>query len=172
MMRKTENTEIRQNPVLRRFCSCWFAVVFFLPAAAFAQTAEKLDAVLAAEKVSYTQAAGLILPAAGLLDPEASFEEAFARAREWLPKNAAEDAPITMGRLSYLAMKSFGLSGGFMYAIFPGPRYAYRTMAWRRFLPLRADPDRTVSGEELFYIVGRLLSFKGDEETIPGQGEF
>jgi hypothetical protein len=74
---------------------------------------------------------------------------------------------ISMGELSHLIVRSFGLSGGFMYGLFPGPRYAYRALVWRRFLPLNADPGRTVSGEELLYITGRVLSYAGDGELPP-----
>jgi hypothetical protein len=145
-----------------------FLLLALFPIPAFAQTAERLDAILDAERVSFAQAAVLILPAAGLLSPDAAAEEAFARAREWFPNGADMDGPIRMGELSYLVMKSFGLSGGFMYALFPGPRYAYRTLAWRRFLPGKADPGRTLTGEELLYITGKVLSFTGGDAPPPG----
>jgi hypothetical protein len=70
-----------------------------------------------------------------------------------------------MGELSHLLMRSFGLSGGFLYALFPGPRYAYRALAWRRLLPPAADPGRTLNGEELLYIMGQVLSFTGEAEV-------
>jgi hypothetical protein len=79
---------------------------------------------------------------------------------------------IRMGELSYLVMKSFGLSGGFMYALFPGPRYAYRALAWRRILPGGADPARSLSGEELLYITGTVLTHTGRDEALePGGGK-
>lgn len=143
-------------------CPVFLLACFFLPLAGFAQTAEWMDSVLTSQEVSYAQAAAVILPAAGILDTEAGEAEAFARAREWLPRGARADAPISLGRLSYLVTRSFGLSGGFMYALFPGPRYAYRALAWRRLLPLRPDPGRKVSGGELFYITGRVLSYTGE----------
>ena len=54
-----------------------------LPAAAFAQTAERLDAVLEAKEGSFAQAAAVILPAAGLLDPGAELDAAFEQAIPW-----------------------------------------------------------------------------------------
>jgi hypothetical protein len=144
------------------------AALCLLPAAAFSQTAEKLDAVLASEQVSFGQAAGIILPAAGLLSPDAGEGEAFAGASQWLPRGAEGRAAISMGELSFLAMRAFGLSGGFMYRLFPGPRYAYRAMAWRRLLPPDTDPGQAVSGEDLLYITGRLLSLNGDEAAPEG----
>jgi hypothetical protein len=138
----------------------------FAAAGAAAQTAGRMDAILDTERISFAQAASVILPAAGLLSPEAGEDEAFAAARQWLPRGAERDKPIKTGELSRLVMGSFTLSGGFMYALFPGSRYAYRALAWRRFLPPNADPYRTLSGEELFYIVGRVLSVTGDGGEI------
>ncbi|MDR2160150.1 MAG: hypothetical protein LBP23_08820 [Treponema sp.] len=143
----------------------WGALCF--PPAAVGQTAEKLDAVLAAEQVSFAQAALVVLPAAGILSQEAGADAAFAAAGDWLPRRAEMNAPIRMGELSYLVMRSFGFSGGILYALFPGPRYAYRAMAWRRLLPLKADPYRTLSGEDLLYIIGQVLAFTGDGELAP-----
>jgi hypothetical protein len=132
----------------------------------FAQTAERLDAVLDAQRVSFAQAAALILPASGLLPPDAGDADAFDMARAWLPRRAERDSPINMGELSHLVMRSFNLSGGFMYAFFPGPRYAYRALAWRRLLPPAPDPGRFLSGEELLYITGLVLSLAGDAEAL------
>jgi hypothetical protein len=136
------------------------------PAAAFAQTAGQMDILLETPRVTCAQAAALVLPAAGLLEPEAGQDAAFGRAREWLPRAAVMNAPIRMGELSHLVMGAFGLSGGFMYALFPGPRYAYRALAWRRVLPLRPDPRRTVSGAELLYITGQVLSLTGETGLV------
>jgi hypothetical protein len=137
----------------------------------FAQTAKRLDAILDAERVSFVQAAAVILPAAGLLDPEAGEIRVFAAAASWFPRRAERDSPITMGELSYLIMRSFNLTGGFMYALFPGPRYAYRALAWRRLLPPHPDPARFQSREELLHITGLVLSLAGGEEAAPNRLE-
>jgi hypothetical protein len=124
------------------------------------------------ERVSFAQAAALILPAAGLLAPDAGEEAAFAAARDWLPRRAERDIPIKMGELSHLVMRSFALSGGFMYAVFPGPRYAYRAMAWRRLLPPAPDPGRFLTGEELIHITGMVLSLVGDDPAPEETGSY
>jgi hypothetical protein len=152
------------------------SVTILCSAPAFAQTAAKLDAILDAERVSFAQAAAVILPAAGRLDPEAGEVRAFAAAGAWFPRRAERDGPITMGELSHLVMRSFNLTGGFMYALFPGPRYAYRALVWRRLLPPSADPARFLTGEELLHITGLVLSLAGEEEAVSyrlevGQGQ-
>jgi hypothetical protein len=79
------------------------------------------------------------------------------------------DSPITMGELSHMVMETFHLTGGFMYALFPGPRYAYRALAWRRLLPPNPDPRRFLTGGELLHITGLALSLAGDATLTSGE---
>jgi hypothetical protein len=152
--------------MMKKFLAALVPCLLLPAVPAFAQTAAQMDALLDAPRVSFGQAAALMLPAAGLLSPEAGGEAAFVHAKGWLPRRAERDSPIRMRELSYLIMRSFGLSGGFMYALFPGPRYAYRALAWRRLLPLNADPGRFLTGEELLYVTGRVLALAGEGEVL------
>jgi hypothetical protein len=93
------------------------------------------------------------------LSPEEAFEQAMAKG--WLPKGAAADDPITLGGLSLLMMKAFNLKGSMMYAIFPGPRYAFRAMVSRSFIQGAADPGMKVSGERFLLILGKVLNTTG-----------
>ncbi|MDR1248821.1 MAG: hypothetical protein LBK63_05905 [Treponema sp.] len=147
------------------FFMLWGTMLCAVPV--FAQTAERLDAILDTERVSFAQAAVIVLPAAGLLAPDAGEAAAFAQARFYFPRRAEHDGPITMGELSRLVMQCFNLTGGFLYALFPGKRYAYRALAWRRLLPSNPDPGRFLTGEELLYIMGRVLSLAGEGQAAP-----
>jgi hypothetical protein len=124
-----------------------------------------MDAILDASEVSRATAAFVALSAAGLLSedsaPEAAFEEALARG--CLPGNAEADTPIRLGELSFLIMRAFDMKSGFMYALFPGPRYAYRELVYRKLIQGRNDPALRVSGERLFRIIGRVLDYRGEE---------
>ena len=130
----------------------------------FAQTAEKMDQILESKEISYDQAAFIILPAAGLISETASLDEAFMFAWEhkWLRKAKVPEDPISLGELSYLIMKAFDMKSGFMYAIFPGPRYAFRELCYRSIIQGRSDPSITLSGERLLNIQGRLLAQRGE----------
>jgi hypothetical protein len=143
-----------------------FCVCFMLSMGLSAQTAGFLDALLDAPRVSFSQAALVVLPAAGILDPRAGPEEAFAKAREWLPRQAAMDAPIRMGELSYLVMGAFGFKGGLMYTLFPGPRYAYRELLHLKIIQGRADGSFTVSGERLLQIISQTLRHSGEDARL------
>jgi hypothetical protein len=139
-----------------RAALCFF---FITPALLPAQTAERLDALLDSAGVSYAEAAMLVLPAAALagedVSPEAAFAE--ARTRGLLPKAAGSGGAIRLGELAFLIMGAFDMKGGLFYALFPGPRYAYRELVHRRLIQGRNDPALTVSGERLLRILGRVL---------------
>jgi outer membrane protein OmpA-like peptidoglycan-associated protein len=129
-----------------------------------AQTAAELERVLALPSVSYGDAAWLVLSAAGTALPENSAGGAyrFAVDNKWLPKKAGEAESVTLGGLSLLIMKAFNIKGGFMYTLFPGPRYSCRELTYRKIIQGRAYSTLTVSGERLLRVLSRALDYTGD----------
>jgi hypothetical protein len=128
-----------------------------------AQTAQELEALLQTSAVSRAQAAGFVLRASGALtDNDADGAFALAVERGWLPKNAVPQIPITLAELSFLVMKAFDLKGGAMYALLPGPRYAYRTMLAKSFITAPADPSMILGGERFLLILGNVLTAAED----------
>jgi hypothetical protein len=133
-----------------------------------------MDAVLEAPAVSCAQAAWFVLASANSAElatapaefpvQEGGEERAFeqAMASRWLPQKTAPGDPVTLKALSFLLMKAFDIKGGMMYAILPGPRYAFRTLVSRSLIQGAADPDITVSGERFFHILGNVLSYAGE----------
>jgi outer membrane protein OmpA-like peptidoglycan-associated protein len=59
-------------------------------------------------------------------------------------------------------MKALNIKGGFMYTFFPGPRYAYRELEYRKIITGRAYSTMTVSGERLLRTLSRALDYTGD----------
>ena len=136
------------------------AMLFLLlPAFAWAQTASELDVLLETRQVSAEAAARFTLGAAGMLPPELGGAEAreaayrMARDRGWIKAEAGE--AIKLRDAAFLAMGAFDLPGGLLYALFPGPRYAYREAVHMRIIQGRADPAMAVSGPRLLQIIGR-----------------
>jgi hypothetical protein len=161
-------------------------VLLFLllaPALLPAQTAAELETLLASPAVSRGEAARFILEAAEVL-PQGSGsaqQRAFDRAQErgWLstPRGSASSAdadpnePATLRDISLLCMGAFSLRGGFMYALFPNERNAYRVMVYRAFIQGEADPGFTVSGERLLRILGRILNSTGQDRELDDELE-
>jgi hypothetical protein len=145
----------------------FLAVLFALPLSAplYAQTAAELEGLLDIQTVSCGQAARFTLEAADIAGPQDAGQAfALAAERAWLPQKASAEKPITLAQLSFLMMKAFNLKGGMMFAIAPGPRYAYRSMISQSFIPGAADPAMTVSGERFLLILGNVLSAAGGEQ--------
>jgi hypothetical protein len=149
-----------------------FILIMLFPVAGFlpAQTATELEEMLQIETINYGQAARFVLEAADTASPKdtgAAFS--FAAERAWLPQKAAAEKPITLAELSFLIMKAFNIKGGMMYAILPGPRYAYRSMISRSFIQGAADPAMTVSGDRFLLILGNVLDAAGGERVAGGK---
>jgi hypothetical protein len=146
----------------RPFDLLLYAAFLLSAALVRAQTAGELEGLLDTGRITYAQAAYFTLASApGSPPSDRAGAFALALERGWLPAKAAE-GPVTLGELSLLMMRAFALEGGFMYRLFPGPRYAYREMTRRGFIEGRADPGFTVSGERFLQILGKVLSHTGD----------
>jgi hypothetical protein len=155
------------NTILKKHNLLLLAILFaaLLSSPLHAQTAAELEELLQIQTISYAQAARFVLEAADTANVnDAAQAFALASERAWLPKKAAAEKPITLAELSFLIMKAFDLKGGMMYAIKPGPRYAYRSLISRSFIQGASDPDMTVSGDRFLLILGNVLDAAGGEK--------
>jgi len=139
------------------------SITFFLLftcAVLHAQTAAELETLLAANKVTYGQAARFILQAAD--NGEFQHDEAFQFTSEkaWVPKSASLGKLASLEGVSLLIMRSFNMKGGAFYTMFKNPHYAYRELIRQKIIQGRADPQMSVSGELLLFLVNRVLERK------------
>jgi hypothetical protein len=138
------------------------SIIFFLGSFVFepqlldAQSAERLEALLDSDAVSYEQATAFVLEAA---EVSVNSGEAFRYASEqsWLPRSAKAADNVRLDGLSLLVMKAFELKGGAFYSIFKNPHYAYRELQYRKIIEGMTAPAIAVSGDLLFFIVNRVL---------------
>jgi hypothetical protein len=56
-----------------------------------------------------------------------------------------------------------------MYTLFPGPRYGYRELAYRKIIQGRAYSAMPVSGERLLRILSRALDCSGDTAVLAAE---
>jgi len=143
-----------------------------IPCLTSAQTAERIEKLLKQDKVSYRDAALLVLEATGHLESEkqTSADDAFnfAVERGWLPKNMEAQNAISLERLSFLIMQSFGLKGGLLYSLAKNPHYAYRELVYKDIIQGKAYPKMFVSGDKFLVMISRILA---PEETDGKEGE-
>jgi len=150
----------------------WLFFLVLLPVLLSAQTAVEIEELLAVKAVSYEQAARLVLKAADLpvFSAAASLpsgQEAFnyAAERKWLPKKAVIGQEASLEGVSLLIMRSFEIKGGLFYSLFKNPHYAYREMIYQDIIQGRADPQMAVSGEQLLFLINRLMSTLGNDSN-------
>jgi len=148
------------NPL---FTAILFLGIFFAPLSAplFAQNAAEIEELLQVKSVSYGQAARFALEAAdaaSLKDTGAAF--AFAAERGWLPKKASAEQAARLDGLSLLLTRAFAVKGGVFYSLAKNPHYAYRELVYQDIIQGKSDPEMTVTGEQLLFLINRLLSIR------------
>lgn len=127
------------------------------------QSNQLLDQILDQPRLSFGQAAYLVLTAVGKLPEESDLERATEELvfAGWKLKARSASEPITLGEYSYLLMQAFGLKGGLFYRLLPGPRYAARELAFRKWIAGKAYPGRALSGEEAVRMLGKAMEAMG-----------
>ncbi|MDR1100051.1 MAG: OmpA family protein [Treponema sp.] len=150
-----------------------FFLLFMAGGILHAQVAAEMDGLLENPAINFAQASRFVLAASGAADEHIAAGAAFDLAREkgWLPKNAGPDSPVKLGELCFLVMKAFNIKGSFLYALFPGPRYAFRECEYLMLIPGRRDPAVRVSGEELFRMLDLVTAGEGAEPEPPVPAE-
>ena len=162
---------IKTNSPLRVLCAfapprgIFLTIFLLITAAAFSQSAEQIDELLATETISYEQAAWFVLQAANPDGFSGSPAEAFRYAieREWLPANASSQDIARLDGVSLLIMQSHNIGGGFMYTLTKSGRYAYRELVYLNIIQGRTDPQIAVSGDFLLFVLTRVLLFQEGE---------
>ena len=163
------------DALLKKPFPLFLAVLLFglLSAPLYAQTAAELEELLGIQAVSYGQAARFALEAADAANLK-SAEQAFtfAAGKRWLPQKAAAGDAARLDGVSLLLMQAFGVKGGMWYSLTKNPHYAYRELVYLDVIQGRSDPQMTVSGEQLLFLINRLLSRQESAATVAaGKGQ-
>jgi len=139
------------------------AVCLILASPVFAQTAAEVEQLLAADSVTYEQAAWFLSRAAELpaADPQGAFNN--AAKRNWLPKNVSPGDTARLDGIALLVMRSFDIRGGVIYSMYQTPHYAYRELVYQNIIQGRTDPAMTVSGSALIFITNRVFALRDEE---------
>ncbi|TVQ17143.1 MAG: hypothetical protein EA382_19275 [Spirochaetaceae bacterium] len=140
------------------------AAALIVTGSVFGQSNTVIDAILGEEVATAQSAAYLAMTSAGLVADDATPAVALRTAREegWIGDRGDRE-PVTFGEYAYLMMRAHGVSGGLMYLIFPGPRYAAREFTYRGWSPERRAPGELVSGEFMVRVTGNMLEMVGGE---------
>lgn len=154
---------------MKKFISVIF--ILFSAFCAFAQSAEMMDQIIEADKVTYGQISYLSAVHQKLVGDEATEEEALNALLnvKHLSKSVLPETVITLEDLSCLYLKMWpSVKGGFMCRITnKAPRYAYKQLQEDGILPKNSDPWNTVSGFEALNILTKcMMTYVPEEERM------
>jgi len=141
--------------ILLLFSVCLLLASPTIAPRAFAQTAAEMETLLSTAALSYEQAASFVLRAADIPVSGSAFN--YAAEQKWLSVKAAPDGIAALNEVSLLIMRAFGIKGGIMYSAVKSPHYAYRELVYQGIIQGRTDPDLAVSGDLLFFLIGKVL---------------
>ena len=134
------------------------------PSLLWAQSAASMDSILDQDKLSFGAASYLLLVAQGDIEDNADFAQAAELMADTQPVFSKKDAEevLTLGEYSFLIMKTYDRSGGLMYRLFPGPRYALRELAFINAVQGSRYPNSPLTGERAVRIFERFLTLSQD----------
>lgn len=137
------------------------------PAVLFAQSAAVMDTILDQEMLSFGAASYLLLAARGDIEADEDFAQAAEMMTDIQPafSKMSPEETLNLGEYSYLLMKVYDLSGGLMYSILPGPRYAVRELAYIDVVQGSSYPNSALSGERAVRILERYLTVSRSGES-------
>jgi len=137
-------------------------VLILSSAPLLAQTARRIETLLAKPALNWEDAAVFTLEAADRAvlsdpsDPKEAFDYAYSR--NWLPQRAQMGGAARLDGVALLFMRAFDLKGGFFYTITKNSHYAYRELVYKEVIQGRTEPNMAVSGEDYLFMLGRILS--------------
>lgn len=139
---------------------CCLAGLALVPA--LAQSARFMDGLVASPAINAGQAAYLVAVSAELAGEDATPQECLdlIERNNWGGPTKAADAAITLADFSLWLCKAYKVKGGFLYQWFPGPRYAFRELAFAGVMPYDAAPDMACSGPESMRILNKMMERK------------
>jgi hypothetical protein len=138
-------------------------VVLSVPAAAQTPASDDavIDALLAQNVITWDNAAWLVGHASGAFEDGLPPADAARKALDagW-GRGLEPGSTVTLGVYSQLLVSALHVPAGFFYQLFPGPRYAYRELIFRRLIPGSLSPDAPVSGQDAMLFLQNVQTWK------------
>lgn len=138
----------------------FFLVIFLLFAShCFGQSADTVSELIKTDKVTYGQAAYMSAVSIGLANDDTSFEQAFSilQANGSIKDSALINDPIPLSHLAFIVMRTWKIKPCMMYALFPSPHYALRSLKASGLVYSSFDPKKTSTGHEVLDIFSKCI---------------
>ena len=130
----------------------------------YSQSDLVIDHLLEEKNASFGNTVYIVLTAVGEITLDTSPQDAviFLAEKNWKLKQRNIDDPVKVGEFSLIVLKAFSIKGGLFFRMFTFPRYAARELVYLDLIPYDRNPYGYISGEEVLYIVGKMLDMTGE----------
>lgn len=126
-----------------------------------AQTNDNIDNIVAKGKANWFDAVYLVLSAADQIDPQTEPEAALGNYNGKITLEAGE--AVTRTDYARLLMEQLNISGGVMYSLTGGGRYAFNEFRYLGIYTNKTPRNQLLSGEDMVNILADVLS----RENLP-----
>lgn len=127
----------------------------------FAQSAEKIDAILESEILTKGEACYLVGTAIGTVQETDSYETAFKSFKGLkIFKNSKHDDPIRFDEFSNLALQNSSLKHGLWYRVTKSNHYAFRQLKMMKLIPQTSIPSAKLKPFEAVNLLAKIMPDK------------
>ena len=136
-----------------------FTLFSIFSAGIFAQSNDIIDDILKQDYLSCGNGSYLVLTAGNLIADSATVEDAlsFSKKQGWISEKISAADKMSLGQYSLAVMKTFKISGGMLYTLFPSARYASRELGYLGYISRDSGSYRNLNGNEAISIIGQIV---------------
>ena len=138
---------------MKKILSVFFAL--FLALSVYAQSADVITDILDSDEATFGQICYLSAVQMGLVDEEASYEDAVKSLfdNDYIPEMADADSVIPVADMAFIYSHLWEIKGGLMFRLTKGaPRYAFKQFQYDGIIDTETDPASIVSGAKALSI--------------------
>lgn len=134
-------------------------LLLFFASYGFAQSADKVSEIIKTDRVTYGQIAYLSAISLGIAVDDTPYEQAFSmlQTNSTIKDNVLVNDIVPLSHLAFIMMRTWKIKPCLMYALFPSPHYALRSMKANGIINSSYDPAKVSSGHEALTIFTKCM---------------
>lgn len=138
---------------------CVLILLLLFASLSFAQSAEMVSELIGSSSATYGQAAYLCGVSVGVVDEDASFEEAVAIFKDVgaIKSKVSADDNLKMADLANIVVHSWKIKPCLMYKVLPSGHYAMHTLKGVSVVGQSVDPGKKLSGHDVLFLISKCI---------------
>lgn len=125
----------------------------------FSQSADRVSELIKTDNVTYGQIAYLSAISIGMANDDTSYDEALSmlQSNGTIKGNVSANDEIPLSHLAFIVMRTWKIKPCALYALFPSPHYALRSIKASGLVQSASDPKKKSTGHEALGIVSKCI---------------